>query len=79
MPRMQADSMHARETKEASAATRLAILRRIERLVDSANPVAIEHLATAYALVIGAAAPGGGGAVVDLRALGLAEPGVHQL
>lgn len=79
MPRMQSDTVHAREVKEASAVTRLAILRRIESLVGSANPVAIEHLATAYALVVGTAAPGGGGAVVDLRALGLTEPGVHQL
>ncbi|HSL12209.1 MAG TPA: hypothetical protein VLA82_12930 [Actinomycetota bacterium] len=62
------EAQQAREIRDASAEVRLAILHRIGRLVGSANPVAVEHLANAYTLVAGtdASSPP---RVVDLRSI----------
>jgi uncharacterized protein with ACT and thioredoxin-like domain len=62
------EAQHAREIRDLSATTRIAILRRIKSLAGSSNAVAIEHLAAAYALVLGMGSPSGSvSPVVDLR------------
>jgi hypothetical protein len=45
------EAQQARAIRETSTEVRLAILYRIGKLVGSANPVAVEHLANAYKLV----------------------------
>jgi hypothetical protein len=72
------EPQYAREMRDLSASARVAILRRIESLAGQSNAVAIEHLAAAYALVLGMASPAGSvGPVVDLRSM--QESGVRPL
>jgi hypothetical protein len=72
------EAQHTREIRDLSATARVAILRRIESLAGSSNAVAIEHLAAAYALVLGMGSPSGSvSPVVDLRSF--QESGVRPL